>query len=76
MRGEVGKKTSKKRWVIPHFYDVTWLIFETLCLVTFSIFSFSSENYQVMNYGIGGHISIHADSPGLPSLGDIDVGGW
>ena len=29
-RGEVGKKTPKKRWIIPHFYDVTWLIFEWL----------------------------------------------
>ena len=23
MRGEVGKKTPKKGWIIPHFYDVT-----------------------------------------------------
>ena len=23
MRGEVGKKTLKKRWIISHFYDVT-----------------------------------------------------
>ena len=28
MRGEVGKKTPKKRWIISHFYDVTWLIYE------------------------------------------------
>ena len=34
MRGKVGKKTSKKRWIIPRFYDVTWLIFETLCPAT------------------------------------------
>ena len=34
MRGEVGKKTPKKRWIIFHFYDVTWLIFETPCKVT------------------------------------------
>ena len=34
MRGEVGKKTSKKRWIITYFYDVTWLIFETPCSVT------------------------------------------
>ena len=27
MRGEVEKKTLKKL-IIPHFYDVTWLIFE------------------------------------------------
>ena len=24
-----------------------------------------SENYQVMNYGIGGKISAHIDSPGF-----------
>ena len=34
MRGEVEKKTPKKRWIVPHFYDVKWLIFETLCSVT------------------------------------------
>ncbi len=37
MKGEVGKKPpppKKKRWKIPYFYDVTWLIFETLCLAT------------------------------------------
>ena len=27
MRGDVGKKTPKKGWIIPHFYDVTRLIF-------------------------------------------------
>ena len=37
MRGEVGKKTPKKRWIITHFYDVTWLIFETLCPATRSV---------------------------------------
>ena len=26
MRREVGKKTPKKSWIIPHFYDVTRLI--------------------------------------------------
>ena len=35
MKGEVGKKPLKKR--NPHFYDVTWLIFETLCPVTIQI---------------------------------------
>ena len=30
----MGKKTLKKRWTIPHVYDVTLLIFETLCPVT------------------------------------------
>ena len=28
------RKPLKKMWIIPHFYDVTWLIFETLCSVT------------------------------------------
>ena len=28
IKGEVGKKTHKKKL---DFYDVTWLIFETLC---------------------------------------------
>ena len=23
------RKPSKKRWIIPHFYDVRWLIFQT-----------------------------------------------
>ena len=34
MRERMGKETPKKRWIIPHCYDVTWLIFETLCKVT------------------------------------------
>ena len=37
MRGEVGNKTPKKSWIIPHFYDITWLIFETLSPVTRSM---------------------------------------
>ena len=27
IRGEMVKKIPKKRWIIPHFYDVTRLIF-------------------------------------------------
>ena len=34
IRWKVGQKTSKKRWIITYFYDVTWLIFETPCSVT------------------------------------------
>ena len=34
MRGEVRKKPINKRWIIPHFYDVTWLIFEKLAKAT------------------------------------------
>ena len=29
---------------------------------------FASENYQVMNYGIGGRIEAHVDSRGLKSM--------
>ncbi len=34
MRGEVGKKPLKMRWIIPYFFDVIRLIFKTLCLVS------------------------------------------
>ena len=34
MRGEVGKKTPKKEMDNYSFYDVKWLIFQTLCPVT------------------------------------------
>ena len=27
----------KKKWIIPRFYDVTWLIFERLCPVTLKV---------------------------------------
>ena len=27
-----------KKWIIPHFCDVTWLIFETLCKASFRSF--------------------------------------
>ena len=30
MIGEVGRKLLKKRWIIPHFHDVTWMIFDTI----------------------------------------------
>ena len=30
MRGEVGYKIPKTKMDSPSFYDVTWLIFETL----------------------------------------------
>ena len=47
MRGEVGKKTpKKKRWIITHFYDVTCLILEWLALFTirFEIAEFFNIN--------------------------------
>ena len=28
------RKPLKRIWLIPHFYDVTWLIFKTLCPAT------------------------------------------
>ena len=31
MTGEGERKNSKKSWIITYFYDVTWMIFETLC---------------------------------------------
>ena len=43
------------RWIIPHFYDITWLIFETLCPVTF----ISSTNLQ----GGRGHWDVYYSKP-------------
>ena len=34
MRGKVGKKIHKKKVDNPSFYDVKWMIFETLCPTT------------------------------------------
>lgn len=34
---------------------------------------FASENYQTMNYGIGGTISGHVDSMGTPLIDHLDV---
>ena len=36
---------------------------------------FSSENYQLMNYGFGGLISLHLDSSGSFESFDNDIGG-
>ena len=37
MRGEVGKKSPKKRWIIPYFYYVTWIIFDTIWALSFRL---------------------------------------
>ena len=37
MRGAVGKKTPKKEMDNSSFFDVTWLIFKTLCTVNRSL---------------------------------------
>ena len=42
------RKPLKKKWIIPHFYDVTGLIFETLCPVT-SIVQFYNAKIQIQN---------------------------
>ena len=44
-------------------------------IITCLLFSFASENFQVMNYGIGGQISLHGDNPGLPKLESALIGG-
>ena len=50
MKGEVRKTTNKKRWIIPHFYDVTRLIIvDTLSPYKFKrvhdSFSFVDKSY-------------------------------
>ena len=39
------------------------------------IFRFTSENYQVMNYGVGGYISEHFDEYDLPDTLALCLGG-
>lgn len=68
-----AKRTSKIKYLSERTHQLIGRISQRLDLgLGFNIYnpnySFSSENYQVMNYGIGGHISIHADNPGLPAL--------
>ena len=36
---------------------------------------FTSENYQVMNYGVGGYISLHMDEHALPNFLSLCMGG-
>ena len=48
----------KKRWIIPHVYDVTWLIFETLCPPTFNGYNKFSVPWW----------SLLLSKPGLASL--------
>ena len=40
---------DERRWIITHFYDVTWLIFETLCPVTMLF----REGVHIFNLGSG-----------------------
>ena len=44
IRGEFQRKPIKKKWMITHFYDVTWLICESL----------SPSTHPVMGGGGGG----------------------
>ena len=44
-------------------------------LLTYLIWSrYTSENYQVMNYGVGGFISLHVDEHALPSPASTGLG--
>ena len=47
IRGEVGKKTPKKRWIIPHYYDVKWMIFDTI-LTKFGLCPINSFTIPMM----------------------------
>ena len=38
---------------LTHFYDVTWVIFETLCPVTFKLFSTSPPTCMLLNVCLG-----------------------
>ena len=43
MRGKVGKKTHKNLLIIPHFYDVTWIIFDTILALSKFLFHYRNE---------------------------------
>ena len=47
MRVKVGKKTPKKRRIISHLYDVTWLICETLCPATKEVEGEIERKYHI-----------------------------
>ena len=60
-------RTSKVRYLNEKKWQVAMKISRRIEIITkFNICNewFSSENYQVMNYGIGGKISPHIDSHG------------
>ena len=68
-------RTSKVKYLNELFVPEAMAISKKIELATrFKLYQdmFSSENYQVMNYGIGGKISPHVDSNGQVFGTDID----
>ena len=60
-------RTSKVMYQNEHLYDVAMNLSQSVANATrFNLFQekYASENYQVMNYGIGGTINAHFDSLG------------
>ena len=61
-------RTSKVMYLNEKLVPVAMQLSRTIELATkvsLSNEQFSSENFQIMNYGIGGKISPHVDSPGI-----------
>ena len=61
-------RTSKIKYLNEILVPEAMVVSKKIELATrFKLYQdmFSSENYQVMNYGIGGKISTHIDSPGF-----------
>ena len=61
-------RTSKVMYMNEYLETVAMTLSKKIELAThFRLYKemYASENYQVMNYGIGGQISQHTDSPGI-----------
>ena len=74
------KRNSKIKYVSERNDELARAVTRRLELaLAFRIFSpeyrFSSENYQLMNYGFGGLISLHLDSSSGHETFDNDIGG-
>ena len=62
------QRTSKVMYMNEYLETVAMTLSKKIELAThFRLYKemYASENYQVMNYGIGGQISQHTDSPGI-----------
>ena len=58
------RKPLRRSWIIPNFYDVTWLIFNTLPDETFKvayIYLVSKKHYKCMKYRENNQIVIIKD---------------
>ena len=71
-------RISKVHYLSERTDNLTWRITKRLELaMAYNLYiadrPYTSENYQIMNYGIGGQISLHLDDRDIPT--DNEIGG-